>query len=79
MNPITFTTEDKYRFRAHNNASLKKDRPLTVMFRYDGLIVSGAVKGRNSNSFSLGTRDRFVVSKIQSPIYDFLTGKQVQI
>ena len=79
MNPITFTTEDKYRFRAHNNASLKKARPLTVMFRYDGLVVSGAVKGRNSNSFSLGTRDRFVVSKIQSPIYDFLTGKQVQI
>ena len=79
MNPIRFTTEDKYRFRAHSNSALKKNRSLTVMFRYDGLIVSGAVKDRNSKTFSLGTRDRFEVSKIQSPIYDFLTGKEVQI
>jgi hypothetical protein len=77
MNPIRFTTEDKCRFRAHTNASLRKDRPTTVMFRYDGLIVSGTVKARNANSISLGTRDRFVVSKIQSPIYDFFTGKEV--
>ena len=79
MNPIRFTTEDKHRFRAHANSALKKDRPLTVMFRYDGLIVSGTVKDRTANSLSLGTRDRFEVSKIQSPIYDFLTGKEVQV
>lgn len=79
ISSIDFTAEDKHRFETFSNLNLKKNRPLEVIFRYNDIITAGCVKDKTDTYFTLGTRTKFYFCKIQSPFYDYLTGKEIQM
>ena len=77
--PIEFDDDLKEKFYLNSKVKLREDRPLEVIFRYNGGLAAGNFYYKKKEYFSLGGNSKFYYSKVQSPFYDFLTGKEIQV